>query len=109
MAVLREALVHLCPRIRRKRDCARLGRGRGGVDDAAAAPKTLDPQDLIVGQFLASPRSGTQAAVLVLERMAAGATSGIHTHLEADELFYVIGGTGRILVGAEERCPTTFR
>ena len=50
----------------------------------------------------ASPRTGTQGVVFVVGQDAPSSTSGIHVHLEADEFFYVLGGTGRILLGTEE-------
>jgi len=50
----------------------------------------------------ASPRTGTQGVVFVVGQDAPSSTSGIHVHLEADEFFYVLDGTGRILLGTEE-------
>jgi len=50
----------------------------------------------------ASPRTGTQGVVFVVGQDAPSSTSGIHVHLEADEFFYVLNGTGRILLGTEE-------
>lgn len=50
----------------------------------------------------ASPKTGTQGVVFVVGRDAPSSTSGIHVHLEADEFFYVLDGTGRILLGTEE-------
>ncbi len=50
----------------------------------------------------ASPRTGTQGVVFVVGQDAPSSTSGIHVHLEADEFFYVLHGTGRILLGTEE-------
>ena len=50
----------------------------------------------------ASPRSGTQGVVFVEDKMPSAGTSGIHKHLEADEFFYVVTGSGRILLGDEE-------
>ncbi len=50
----------------------------------------------------ASPRTGTQGVVFLVGQDAPSTSSGIHVHLEADEFFYVLGGTGRILLGTEE-------
>ena len=50
----------------------------------------------------ASPKTGTQGVVFVEDRMPPGSTSGIHVHLEADEFFYVLEGTGRISLGLNE-------
>jgi len=50
----------------------------------------------------ASPQRGTQGMVVVEDIAPAGATSGIHVHLNADEVFYVVRGRGRILIGEEE-------
>ena len=50
----------------------------------------------------ASPKTGTQGVVFVEDRMPPASTSGIHTHLEADEFFYVLEGTGRIRLGLNE-------
>ena len=54
------------------------------------------------GLIKASPRTGTQGVVFVVGQDAPSSTSGIHVHLEADEFFYVLDGTGRILLGTEE-------
>jgi len=50
----------------------------------------------------ASPKTGTQGVVFVDDKMPPAGTSGIHKHLEADEFFYVLEGSGRILLGEEE-------
>ena len=50
----------------------------------------------------ASPKTGTQGVVFVDDKMPPAGTSGIHKHLEADEFFYVLAGTGRMLLGEEE-------
>ncbi len=55
----------------------------------------------------ASPRTGTQRAVFVEAWEPPNSTSGIHVHLEADEFFYVLGGSGQMLVGGEELEITT--
>lgn len=50
----------------------------------------------------ASPMTGTQGVVFVDDKMQPAGTSGIHEHLEADEFFYVLEGSGRMLLGDEE-------
>ena len=50
----------------------------------------------------ASPKSGTQGVVFVEDKMPPAGTSGIHKHLEADEFFYVLDGSGQIFLGDEE-------
>ena len=50
----------------------------------------------------ASPKTGTQSVVFVEDTMPPSSTSGIHVHLEADEFFYVLEGTGHISLGADE-------
>ena len=50
----------------------------------------------------ASPKTGTQGVVFVEDKMPPSSTSGIHVHLEADEFFYVLEGTGRIRLGTDE-------
>jgi mannose-6-phosphate isomerase-like protein (cupin superfamily) len=50
----------------------------------------------------ASPKTGTQGAVFVEDKMPPSSTSGIHVHYEADEFFYVLEGSGRIRLGTDE-------
>ena len=50
----------------------------------------------------ASPRSGTQSVEAFRDSMAAGASTGIHIHQQADEFFYVVSGRGLALVDATE-------
>jgi mannose-6-phosphate isomerase-like protein (cupin superfamily) len=50
----------------------------------------------------ASPRTGTQAVEAFRDSMAAGASTGIHIHQQADEFFYVVSGRGLALVDATE-------
>lgn len=50
----------------------------------------------------ASPKTGTQGMVFIQGKDTPGGTSGVHVHLIADELFYIIGGVGWILIGTEE-------
>ncbi len=54
------------------------------------------------GLIKASPKTGTQGVVFVEDRMPPSSTSGIHVHLEADEFFYVLEGTGHIRLGHDE-------
>ena len=42
----------------------------------------------------ASPDGGTQGSVMILQTMSEGFSTGLHIHLEADELFYIVSGTG---------------
>lgn len=50
----------------------------------------------------ASPATGTQGTVFVEDKMPPAGTSGVHKHLEADEFFYVLEGSGRMLLDEEE-------
>jgi quercetin dioxygenase-like cupin family protein len=50
----------------------------------------------------ASPRTGTQGGEMLWNAMAPGQSTGIHLHSQADEFFYVIGGTGLALIGEQE-------
>ena len=80
------------------------------ADDAAPRGYVLKPgegEDAIGDRsslIKASPKTGTQGAVLVVDenRVPPGDTSGIHLHLRADEFFYVLEGTGRMLIGKKE-------
>ncbi len=49
----------------------------------------------------ASPESGTQGGVMVLDHLPPGFTTGPHIHLNADEFFHVISGTGAATMGRE--------
>ena len=56
--------------------------------------------EIIDGRIIkASPKSGTRGSVLVYDEMPAGSTSGVHYHLKADEIFYVLEGLGTITLG----------
>lgn len=46
----------------------------------------------------ASQEMGTQGSILIYDEMPNGSTSGIHYHSHADELFYVIEGSGFVLI-----------
>ena len=50
----------------------------------------------------ASPKTGTQGVVFVEDKMPPSSTSGVHVHLEADEFFYVLEGTGHVRLGLDE-------
>ena len=50
----------------------------------------------------ASPKTGTQGVVFVDDKMPPSGTSGIHRHLTADEFFYVLDGSGKMLLDDEE-------
>jgi len=47
----------------------------------------------------ASPRSGTQGGVMMLQPMPPEFSTGIHFHVEADEFFYVVSGNGEAFIG----------
>ena len=51
----------------------------------------------------ASPKSGTQGGVMVLDVLPPGFTTGIHVHTVADEFFYVISGRGTATLGEEDK------
>ena len=58
--------------------------------------------EAVAGSLIkASPKSGTQNAVMILQPMHDGASTGLHYHLKADELFYVVSGTGTVTLGDE--------
>ena len=59
--------------------------------------ETLGPNRIIK----ASPESGTQGGVMVLDRLPPGFTTGPHVHRNADEFFYVISGTGAASMGGK--------
>lgn len=50
----------------------------------------------------ASPRTGTQGAVMFYDEEAPGDTSGVHYHTQADEFFYVLQGRGIITIGDQD-------
>jgi mannose-6-phosphate isomerase-like protein (cupin superfamily) len=52
----------------------------------------------------ASPRTGTQGGVMVLDHAYAGFSTGpdYHRHENADEFFYIISGTGTSVIDDEE-------
>lgn len=52
--------------------------------------EVLNPDRIIK----ASPKSGTQGSVMVLDRAPADFTVGLHYHTEADEFFYILAGRG---------------
>ncbi len=49
----------------------------------------------------ASPRSGTQGGIVVLDQLPPGFATGFHAHRNADEFFYVISGTGTASIDEE--------
>ncbi len=53
--------------------------------------EALGPSRLIK----ASPQSGTQGGVIVLDQLRPGFQTTFHIHTNADEFFYVVGGEGR--------------
>ena len=50
----------------------------------------------------ASPRSGTQGGVMILQPLPADFSTGIHYHSEADEYFYVLSGNGTATIAGQE-------
>jgi mannose-6-phosphate isomerase-like protein (cupin superfamily) len=50
----------------------------------------------------ASPQSGTQGGVMVLDQAPANFTVGLHYHTEADEFFYILAGQGSFNVHGED-------
>ncbi len=50
----------------------------------------------------ASPRTGTQGAVMFYDEETPGETSGVHYHTQADEFFYVVQGRGTITLGGQD-------
>ena len=56
--------------------------------------------EYVAGSLIkASPKSGTQNSVMILQPMPDQASTGLHYHLKADELFYVVSGTGKATLG----------
>lgn len=60
--------------------------------------------DLPFGPWIikASPRTGTQGSELHWFAADPGFSTGLHVHLEADELFYVVKGEGRATINQSE-------
>lgn len=50
----------------------------------------------------ASPRTGTQSAILVEQTFPKGGATGLHVHEQGDELFYVVSGRGTATLGDSE-------
>ena len=50
----------------------------------------------------ASPDSGTQGGVMVLDELPPGFTTGVHVHTTADEFFYIISGRGTATIGEKD-------
>ncbi len=56
--------------------------------------------EAVAGSLIkASPNSGTQNAVIILQPIPDKASTGLHYHLKADEFFYVISGSGTATLG----------
>ena len=47
----------------------------------------------------ASPSNGTQGGVMMVEPFPEHFSTGLHYHLEADEFFYVVSGSGTATLG----------
>jgi mannose-6-phosphate isomerase-like protein (cupin superfamily) len=59
--------------------------------------------EAVAGSLIkASPDSGTQNAVIILQPIPDQASTGLHYHLKADEFFYVISGIGTATLGDED-------
>jgi mannose-6-phosphate isomerase-like protein (cupin superfamily) len=59
--------------------------------------------EAVAGSLIkASPKSGTQNAVIILQPIPDQASTGIHYHLKADEFFFVISGTGTATLGDDD-------
>lgn len=59
--------------------------------------------EAVAGSLIkASPKSGTQNAVMILQPMPDQASTGLHYHLQADEFFYVVSGTGTATLGDKD-------
>ncbi len=50
----------------------------------------------------ASPKSGTQGGVMVLDQAPANFTVGLHYHTQADEFFYILAGQGSFKIDDED-------
>ena len=62
-----------------------------------------DEGEAVAGALIkASPDSGTQNAVIILQPIPDQASTGLHYHLRADEFFYVISGTGTATLGDDD-------
>ena len=59
--------------------------------------------EAVAGSLIkASPNTGTQNAVIILQPIPDQASTGLHYHLKADEFFYVISGTGTATLGDDD-------
>lgn len=63
---------------------------KSGEGERAAVPGLI---------IKASPASGTQGGVAILQPMSPGFSTGLHYHVHADEFFYVIAGRGKATIG----------
>jgi len=55
-----------------------------------------------MGTIKASPRTGTQGAALFYWSIPEPGSGGVHVHDSADEFFYILSGTGSVLVGEKK-------
>ena len=67
----------------------------GGFVLKAGEGERLGPGRLIK----ASPKSGTQGGVILLDRLRPGFETTFHVHTVSDEFFYVVSGTGFAEIG----------
>lgn len=59
-----------------------------------------DEGESVAGSLIkASPESGTQNSVMILQSLPDQASTGLHYHLKADEFFYVVSGIGTATLG----------
>ncbi len=76
--------------------------GSSNVSEERAGYVLRDGEGEALGEgrlIKASPRSGTQGGVVVLDLLPPGFSTGDHIHTTADEFFYVISGTGSASLG----------
>ena len=49
----------------------------------------------------ASPEQGSQNDITIVQKIAPGKGTGLHSHKDVDEIFYVIEGTGTAVLGTK--------
>ena len=49
--------------------------------------------------FKAGPDQGSENSIAVVQKIKPGKGTGLHYHTDADEIFYIIEGTGTIVLG----------
>lgn len=65
--------------------------------------KQREGESLFGGNIVikASPKTGSLTAMMATTTMAEGASTGLHYHKHTDEFFYVIKGTGNLVLGEQ--------